>query len=199
ITFIAIFVEGQRKIAMSVGFRMAYLVSIFLVVLGSVGLIHIIRTVENPIAIGVITFVIIAAVCGAGLASQQSNKTDPVLYAGEVRSPKLVTEERITTLDNFFKFVPEDSLILSDQLATRKNLQAIPGEEPFNVTQFNNPNLDKLSNRHTHLIINSLFEKYGMKFNNVRGYKHNKSKLKNYKIKNDKIWTSGQLEVFYHK
>lgn len=192
-------------------FRNAYLIAIFICILGGAGLLIYLknfnRSVFKPpystIASIFFILIIITSLSVFSLTSSQANQVDPVLYPGEVSSPHVFTKQQTAALKTVIPYLPSGSIILSDRMTLNNLIINVHTAAERNLTRqvFSYPGLRGLSQEHDYLIINSITNEKGFVFSmgksaNIHGLKHDKATLINHGIANDKIWVGGRLKIY---
>lgn len=204
-TVLFIIVEGQRRLAWGVSFRSVYLLGILMCVLAGFGIAQLTRAMADRRKALVALVLVVMVVSGGSLVSQQTQRIDPSVYAGDVQSPRAYTTGQADTQAKFYRYVPSQSTVLGDQLMTRSaKVRFALYQSGLDLTVqrqfFELPSLDKLNNEYDYLVLNEYARERGMLLKGATGgVNHNRERLHWETTNNHLIWDTGQTTIYRNR
>lgn len=204
-TFVFIIIEGQRRLAWGVSFRSLYLIGILLCVLAGYGLAQLPQAIVDRRKQLVALVVIMLVISAGGLVSQQTQRIDPLVYAGDVQSPRAYTTGQAHTQAEFYRYVPNESTVLGDQLSTKySKVRLALYESGLDLTVhslfFETPSLNKLNGSYDYLILNKYARERGMLLKGATGgIDYDRKRLRRETFKNNKIVDTGQMSIYRNR
>jgi hypothetical protein len=190
-------------------FRLAYLVSFFIVVGGGVALAKIDLHFPSRTATVLTIMLLLSAVAGTGITSAQMNQVDPQLYTGETQSPKFQTESQVKILNEFYGHAVEDSLVVGDSALftvapapqgrpTVRSPAIARNSRRVTVRQFVNPELRLLDEEYRYLALDRRTLERGFIYGGTTGgLGRNETRLQNHRVSAAKIWVGGDTQIYH--
>lgn len=192
LTLVGIFVEGQKRIAWGISFRNAYVIGIFLGILGGEGIARIGRLDRSTVGTVAVVFLLVSSLAFFSMTTQQGNNIDPIYYAGDVPTPRATTTAQMESLDTVYGHMPAESNVLGDLLLTHPAKRDMVTKTPLNTSFFIDPSLSELSSDYEYLLVNPYGRRHGFMLQYASsGYTHNDTRLSNAMATTHRFYDSG--------